>query len=212
MVNEQFSRINYSLSSLRKYYLRGSPIYIADNFYSNPEEIIDILHSNQPTVHHEIPNSKNGSEYDDLRHEISCTFIKDLSMSISNIHGQIPLTTEHLYSNLWKSYVNIPYETHYYYPHRDPGYTAIIYLNDYGEEYPGTNLYEPNCDVKEHLIHHQHIKPWRSKNDWNLIYTIPAKYNRLVIFNAKNFWHGMSVFDSRWMNHQRMNQVIFFQS
>ena len=203
---------DYCLKSLRTYYLQNSPIYIADNFYKNPEQVINILQSNQPTVHHYVPNSKNGVEYDDLRHEVKCSFISQLSMDISRIHGQMPVTTTDLYSNMWKSYTEIPHETHYYYPHIDEGYTAIIYLNDYGCEYPGTNLYTPNCDISEHLLHHQHIKPWRSKNDWNLIYTIPAKYNRLVLFNANLFWHGMSVFDSRWMNHYRMNQVIFYST
>jgi hypothetical protein len=202
--------IEYSLSSLRTYYLNNSAIYVADDFYSNPEQVIDILQSNQPTVHHYVPNSKNGVEYDDLRHEIKCSFISQLTMDISHIHGQVPITTTDLYSNMWKSYKEIPYKTHYYYPHRDEGYTAIIYLNDYGCEYPGTNLYEPNCDISEHLLHHQHIKPWRSKDNWNLIYTIPAKYNRLVLFNGNLFWHGMSVFDSRWTDHYRMNQVIFY--
>ena len=203
--------IKYSLSSIRTYYLKNSPIYIVDNFYSNPSEILNILQSNSPTVLHKTDKAtKNTVEYDDLRHEIPCSFMNILSMSISNIHGQNPISKDLLYSNLWKSHVPIPYETHYYYPHRDVGYTCLIYLNDYGEEYPGTNIYEPNCDVEEYLTREQHIHPWASKDEWNLIYTIPAKYNRLVIFNGKKFWHGMSLFDSRWVNHQRMNQVMFF--
>jgi hypothetical protein len=76
----------------------------------------------------------------------------------------------------------------------------------------GTNLYE-NIIPEKHLDGFEHYIPWRSKTNYKLIKTILPKYNRLVLFDAKKFLHGMNICnDDYFENHYRFNQVFFFES
>ena len=45
------------------------------------------------------------------------------------------------------------------------------------------------------------------KEDYELLLTFEGKYNRLVLFNGKKFYHGADVYYSPI---KRFNQVLFF--
>jgi hypothetical protein len=56
----------------------------------------------------------------------------------------------------------------------------------------------------------EHLKPWRPKSKYRVIKALEARYNRLVLFNGRQFLHGMSIDDDAFFKDYRFNQAIFF--
>ena len=56
--------------TIKEYLVEDSPVYTIDNFYKNPEEIVDFLLENEPEFHKidEHP-SLNSIYFEDKRHE-----------------------------------------------------------------------------------------------------------------------------------------------
>lgn len=100
------------------------------------------------------------------------------------------------------------YKDNFWWPHRDSGYNAIVYLNksDDGSEF-GTNLYKVKDKIPEGS---EHVNPWNPKDKWEVIAAFKSKYNRLVAFNGFLYHHGMSVDTDKWFYETRVNQVMFF--
>lgn len=190
-----------------------SEIYIIDNFYKNPEQIVEYLLSIFPPFHKitESP-SYNSVYFEDRRHKIESSQIKVIYNFLESICNRNSLKNNYIYTNLIKfikcNFNN--YTDNYWWPHLDFGYTGIVYLNE-NDNHSGTNLYKnlnpdeepPNCP--------EHYQPWRNKNNFDLIKTIEPKFNRLVLFNANKFLHGMNICnDIYFKNDYRINQVFFF--
>ena len=102
-----------------------------------------------------------------------------------------------------------PYEETYWWPHHDPGYTALIYLNKDDTE-NGTNLYRNLCPEKEPPKIPEHSEPWRPKERFELLKSLKPRYNRLVLFDGNKFLHGMNICDQRYYEYFRINQALFF--
>ena len=91
-------------------------------------------------------------------------------------------------------------------------------FNDYdGKEYEGTYIYLPKNE--EYTVKNQsneHKNPWTPKEEWEILLKIKAKYNRFVMFDGLEYWHGMHIHDNTWFGdtfddaNYRINQVLFF--
>lgn len=193
----------------------GSSIYIIDDFYKNPKDIVSFLLKSPTNIHKQdqYPSYNHVYFYDD-RH---CIIVDELNPVISWIESLVSQkfkdfgTNAHLFTN-YQTWVDNEFncwETNYWYPHLDFGYTAIIYLD---ETNCGTNLY--SCKNENELQRiagcNEHTEPWRSKQDWECIHRIEPKFNRMVIFEANKFYHGLE-FKPNLFKERRLNQVMFFE-
>ena len=196
----------------------GSNLYYIDDFYKHPDGIVKYLDMTPNVVHH--PNKKmkyqtlNGICFDDRRHNIKNKEITPVYNHLSKICGHIPISMhkdDSIITNktrFFKSKFN-DYKNNYWHPHTDPGYTALIYLNKSDSEC-GTNLYK-RAQLDLPYTRGEHVDPWRSKENWEIITTLKSNFNRCVLFDGNKFAHGMHICDDRYFDDQyRLNQVLFF--
>lgn len=189
-----------------------SKIYTIDNFFKNPDAIRDHL-TNTPTPlwKGNIMPSNNGVMFEDRRHHMTDTDIVLIQEMLSKLCGDSMFDSNtDMFSNCchFKRDKFNDYKNNFWSPHFDPGYTALIYLDK--DPGPGTNLYEQvETDVNNTP---EHWAPWRPRYKYKVIKTIESMYNRLVLFNGKQFLHGMAVEDDRFFNKERLNVAIFLIS
>lgn len=205
--------------AIKEYLIEDSLVYIVDNFYKNPKEIVDFLLDNKPEFHkiNEYP-SFNSIYFEDRRHFIESDEVIEVYEYLSKICKQnIESNGNEIITNFFKlkeSNFN-DYDNNYWFPHTDYGYTAIIYLNE-NDFYSGTNLYK-NLNPSEYpptgILHiPEHYKPWKNKKEFELIHSIEPKYNRMVLFDGFKFFHGMNICNHDYFGETyRMNQVLFFK-
>jgi hypothetical protein len=193
----------------------GSKIYIIDNFYQDPDSVLNFFLNNVPDLwKKEQTPSYNGIYFEDMRHKLQSEEIKDVYTFLSFLCNQSPLNPNTaLFTNMtkFKKCEFNDYKNNYWSPHKDLGYNGIVYFND-GDEVSGTNLYEnldpenepPNCP--------EHADPWRSKDKWRLVKTLIPRYNRLVLFDGLKFFHSMNICNDYYFGkNYRFNQVFFFE-
>jgi hypothetical protein len=193
-----------------------SKIYIVDDFYKNPHEIINWISKIPRTIHkaHQTP-SYNRVHFRDERHYIPVENINPIIEWMKEITGQEfdDLNTNCTFFSNWQSWVdnefNSVHESSVWYPHLDYGYTALIYFDE--ESIGGTNLYLPKNEHERSNIAkiNEHYEPWRSGDDWEVLVTLQSKFNRMVLFEADKFYHGLE-FSPKYFNTPRLNQAIFF--
>ena len=193
--------------------VQGSSIYYIDNFFNEPEKIVDYL-KNTPCPlwkGNERP-SNNGVQFEDRRHHIadeSITYIQTMLSELSGDQIYPESNGKDIFSNccFFKNSSFNDYKNNFWNPHKDGGYTAIIYLNK--DSGPGTNLYETvEPDVNKMP---EHWEPWRQRSKYKVIKTIESVYNRLVLFDGKKFLHGMAIEDDRFFHEERLNVVLFLK-
>ena len=198
----------------------GSNLYYIDDFYKHPDDIAELFNK-IPTYKHsglKHPNfeSLNGVYFNDRRISMKTDEITKVWDYLSSICNQKPniayasglyvLTNQHNFTD--KGFNN--YKDNYWHPHKDTGYTSLVYLNKH-DDVCGTNLYK---SVKPDLpaTRGEHVDPWRSKENWEIITTLKPKFNRCVLFDGLKFIHGMHIPDDRYFGkNYRLNQVFFFQ-
>lgn len=187
----------------------GSKIYYIDNFYKYPNELIAYLHTQHASLwkDRESP-SYNGIFFEDRRHEIESNKIANIAKFLSNLCGDLTL-----YSRVRTNFTRFKrcsfnnFNDNYWWPHQDLGYTAIIYFNS-----SSTNLYEV-VEAENLKGVKEHFAPWRSKRKFNIIKTIEPKFNSLVLFDGKKFFHGMNISDYTYFGSEyRTNQAIFLKA
>ena len=185
-------------------HVQGSPVYIIDDFYKYPEEVEDEFWSHELRYHKEGDPGYNGKLFHDMRHHFPHDDLWEVGDYIQGVCGaKYHGSGRDCLSNVFE-YEGNDHIDNYWYPHLDAGYTALIYF-----EGTGTNLYATpsRFEVEEINAHPEHVKPWRSKEDYELLLTFEGKYNRLVLFNGKKFYHGADIYYSPV---KRFNQVLFF--
>ena len=191
-----------------------SKIYIIDNFYQDPDSVVNFFLSINPHLWKmDQTPSYNSVHFEDKRHLLHSDEIAKVYDFLSFLCGQSSFDNTQLITNIakFKKCEFNNYENIYWWPHKDCGYTGIVYFND-GDEISGTNLYEnldsenepPNCP--------EHFDPWRNKDKWRLVKTLIPRYNRLVLFDGLKFFHGMNICNDYYFGQNcRFNQVFFFE-
>lgn len=190
-----------------------SKFYVIEDFFENPDEITEFLTLTPPTIwKKEDEPSYNTIYFDDMVHEIeSPNIIKPVYDLLGSICKEGAETYD-IRSNLFKfkNHHFNNFHENYWFPHKDHGHTGIVYLNK-DDDYNGTNIYR--CvDSTYSKLEVEHYQPWVPKEKFELIMTVPPKYNRLFLFNALKYYHGMNIFNDRYMGESeyRMNLVFFF--
>lgn len=201
---------------IKKDILLNSVIYHADNFYKNPDEVVEFIKS------HQIPLWKsddkklgkvstfNGLYFEDKRLVVDHPNLNRIYDLLSQTCGQYPQNYGKLITNntrfIHPQFNN--YENSVWYPHLDSGYTAIVYLNH--GSCGGTNLYVPQTIYPMDELP-EHLNPWKPRLLWPILKVLTSKYNRMVFFDGQKYAHGMSINDDRFFTEDRINQVFFFQ-
>lgn len=184
--------------------VNGSSVYIIDDFYKDIDSVESLISGYKAHYHKGDKEGYNGILFHDMRHNFYHESVAKVGDYLKELCGSSRLLSEsRVLTNIFK-YEGSDHEDNCWYPHIDPGYTAIIYF--YGS---GTNLYTCNNQFELSRIDNipEHLEPWRSKNDWECLLTVEGKRNRMMLFNGSLFYHGADIKDSPC---QRMNQVLFF--
>ena len=189
--------------------------YIIDDFYWSPKRIQEMFMTLDPIPHkHNVKPSYNGKYFKDMRHNLYSGQLKPIYDFLGKITKKRPKEGQdrRLSSNIFRMKDDPfhTYDTHYWWPHFDQGYTAIVYLNEVDDT--GTNLYQ-SCDEEEMAKQNteEHYEPWRPKEKYKLLHTFEPKFNRLVMFNGNKYCHGMNLKSNLFSKGQcRMNQVFFY--
>lgn len=194
--------------------VEGSDLYFINNFYLNPDQIVEFFLNTDSNLHKiDEPLSKNSIYFEDRRHTIVFPDINKIYKFVGNICKQSPLYEDTIITNLirFKKCDFNDYKNNYWWPHYDYGYTAIVYLNKNNSS-SGTNLYKNLDPTKEPPKIAEHCSPWRSKSKYQLIKTIESNYNQMVLFDGLKFFHGMNICnDDYFSKTYRLNQVFFFK-
>lgn len=200
-------------SKIEKIEFDKSYFYIIDDFYKNPDLILNLIFENDPILWKNWQKpSYNGIYFEDYRHQLQINGIENVFDYLSSICNKNSYEKKFL-TNVMRFKKNKfnDYKNNYWWPHLDRGYTAIVYLNNI--ECNGTNIYHSLKDDNEMRYQNEHFCPWRKKQYWQLYATIIAKFNRLVLFDASKFYHGASIDDETFFDGAfRLNQVMFFES
>ena len=193
----------------------GSKIFTIDNFYEDPDAILDYaLNPLPPLWKMEDQPSYNNVYFEDRHSEIFCKevepvfyFLQSLCKQDFNNFGEFEANVTRFKKGSFNDYKNC-----YWIPHNDIGYGAIVYLNK-DDTKSGTNFYEcldPENEPPEDITEHQ--DPWRPKEKYKVIKHIEPKYNRMVLYDGMRFLHGMNICnDDYFSDTYRVNQVYFFE-
>lgn len=202
--------------SIKEEYLLDSKITTVDDVFANPDEIVDFMSSTPAPLwktweSHQGYVNRNGIDYHDRRHNLQGTAVDSVLRFCSELCKQRPVSP-HLCTNVFRmtDTARNDIENCCWYPHRDLGYNAVFYLNK--DSGTGTNIYEKtgsdiddiDPDIKEHSV------PWRSKQVYHVIKYLPARFNRLVLFDGAKFYHGMHL-GPQFFFEDRYTLVGFFR-
>lgn len=196
--------------------IRDSIVYFIDDFYLNPYDVLKLFLSTPAELHKkDCRPSFNSIYFDDRRHSFISDEITPVYDYLIDICKQEPEHTKKTVSTNFTRFRKVSFNNYinnYWWPHIDPGYTAILYLNQ-DDCYSGTNLYKPLDIEKEPPANvNEHASPWRNKIYFELIETLEPKFNRMVLFDGFKFHHGMNICNDDYFDEKyRMNQVFFFK-
>ena len=178
------------------------------DFYKNPDEVVEFIHRYEPHFHkNSLGYFSQGYDFDDMRHTIYTFQIKPVWDFLGTVTKQIPCQDmedpEYLINTNYTYFRQI-YKNKHFYPHRDFGLTAMVYLDK--EIANGTNLYESISWDENKNEHRDH---YCNQDEVKVIAHTPSEYNKLVIWDGLKL-HGLCQ-DEKYINKWRLNQVFFFQ-
>ena len=195
--------------SVKKSSLFNSTLYEIENFYDDPDLVENYIQmQNPPLWKIEQGQWGNGVYFDDRRHTEVFKDLGPVYSFLSDLTGHKPAElAPKLLTNQFRmlSENHNNYKECYWFPHKDSGYTAIVYLNR--ETAPGTNLYHPRSVLDKDKFEHQ--DPWKPRTNYDLVYTSEARFNSAFVFDGLFFPHGMAIEDSRFFTETRLNQAFF---
>ena len=188
-------------------------IYTIDNFFKDPHKILDFMKTAPHTVWKGFENPKfNGIHYKYVKifhHSVEIQPVIDLMMPFFQ-KGEIQHKGFVLSDFYLRDPVNNDYKNNYFWPHKDFGFTGVVFLNEY--DGPGTNMYHENSMViRDPSIVPKSLDPWQSKENYTLEKVLMSKFNRCIFFDAFKFYHNIAVDDDAWFNEHRYNVVIHFK-
>lgn len=211
MTEENIFEINQNIV-LEAQLLNDSKLYVIDDFYKHPEKVLNIFLSVPPKIHKKNQKSSyNQIYFDDRRHRLKSDKISHVYKFLSSLCDQKSvLGDDAVVTNFtrFKTSAFNNYKQNYWWPHIDEGYTGILYLSNDTES--GTNLYNVLNYTKD-FNDNEHYKPWRNKEDYQILMSLESKFNRMVLFDALKFCHGMNICNQKYFSDEyRINQVFFF--
>jgi hypothetical protein len=187
--------------------INNSKIFIINNFYKNPEEVLNFFKSIKPQYYKlEESNSKNGIFFEDRRHKVYSKDFEKVENYLSNIIKQEPKNKGLILTNQFQFYKNSfnDYKNKHWIPHTDFGYNALVYFDN-----SETNLYKQILNHDFHKLS-EHDTCWIDKKYYEVIYTIKGSYNTCVAFDGK-IPHGQNITSDEFINNKRLTQPIFFK-
>ena len=178
------------------------------DFYKKPDEVVEFIHRFEPEWHkNPVGFFSQGYDFDDMRHTIYNWQIKPVWDFLRTVTKQKPLDNdpdmEYAIETNY-TYFHQIYKNKHFYPHRDRGQTAMVYLDK--ETANGTNIYK---NISWNEDKHQHRDHYCNENEVKVIAHTPSEYNKLVIWNGLEL-HGLCQ-DEKYIDRWRLNQVFFFQ-
>lgn len=190
-----------------------SNLYVIDDFYLNPDEVVEYITKPQPPLWKtEEGKTSNGKTFEDRRLIKDDPDLIEAYEALSSLCGQPPAYSNQRVITNQLRFIDKEtntYKTHYWWPHIDQGYNGIVYLNH--DEECGTNIYD-YADMQEYAARSskEHLNSWREKEKYVVLKEIKPKYNRLVLFDGL-FLHAMNICNDRYFGEEyRLNQVFFF--
>lgn len=190
--------------------LEDTTIWYIDDFYKNPDKIVDHLLEITPSYFKQNEGSGyNGTLFQDMRHiiEIDITHVYQFLSDLCGDPVGNNMVTTNCFRFLPCDFNN--YSDNYWWPHYDIGHTGIVYFND--DEECGTNVYKCLVSTEDRVRYNisEHLEPWRPKENYELLKSIKPRYNRCILFDAKRYLHGQNIIDDRYTDQFRLNQVLF---
>lgn len=198
------------ISNIQVEEFQGSKIYTMDNFYKYPEAILNhLLYNKVPELWKgNETSSYNGQHFFDLRHRFDNNGFKKVGTVLATLCNQTSPTLQTVRTNCFKLVDKEfnDYKNNFWGPHKDVGYTALIYFNNI---LTYTNIYEQLED--DIWTGPEHYEPWRSRKKYKIIKQLEGKFNRLIMFDGNKFLHGMDISTDEFFNSFRINQVLFLK-
>ena len=178
------------------------------DFYKKPDEVVEFIHRFEPEWHkNPVGFFSQGYDFDDMRHTIYNWQIKPVWDFLRTVTKQKPLDNdpdmEYAIETNY-TYFHQIYKNKHFYPHKDFGQTAMVYLDK--EIANGTNLYR-NISWDENKIEHK--DHYCNEDEVEVIAHTPSEYNKMVIWDGMKL-HGLCQ-DEKYIGKWRLNQVFFFQ-
>ena len=184
-------------------------VSVIRDFYKYPDQVVEFIHRYEP-IWHKNPCGyfSQGYDFDDMRHTIFTFQIKPVWDFLSKLVGQQPYTqlpdSQYALETNY-TYFHQIYNNKYFYPHLDPGMTALVYLDK--EIANGTNIYEPLTYSTQ--FKREHKDHYADEQELKVIAHTPSEYNKLVIWDGTKY-HGLCQ-DEKYIGKWRLNQVFLFQ-
>jgi hypothetical protein len=184
-------------------------VLVVDDFYDDPDEVrrraLQLTYRRPEGVNY--PGVVAATE-DDIRPTMECfsSLLGGIDIKCRRQEGAFRITTEADMTTR-KSLVHVD----------TPDFSAIVHLSKGNEE--GTYFYRHKALNLERVSREDNLRPivrqaieadTLNLDAWELLYSIPMKYNRLVIFDGKYFHSGAHRLTGASLAEGRMTQNYFF--
>lgn len=176
-------------------------IYI-DNIYKNYQQLKDYL-----VNINKIPRGKQ-TEYCNNYRNILCEHSDEFINLFNKLSIEYFNTNCSLNHKIFINTQNVKKDNNLqHWPHYDYSVTSVIYLDNF--ENGGTALYDYNPKAPETTLG-MGYGYLRDTSMLNIINIIPAKPNRMIMFDASKYLHGGYILDKNiYIDNQRITQAIF---
>ena len=200
------------------------PIIYIDNYYKNPEKVIDfsltLPYTNDTSVIHNYPGLRSTIKLNSFNVMSVLKYLfkfYNIDMKIENIEKSL------YHFNLMKSDKELnKLQT---YPHIDGigGFAGIVYLNKPEECNGGTAFYrykktkteKPETMMQFNKILNSINTTYKnyiidSNEDWDIIFKLSMKFNR-VVFYPNDVFHSAYIKRNDYLKYYRHTQTYFFR-
>jgi hypothetical protein len=197
-------------------------IIVIDGFYSNPDSVREVALNTKYT---NFGDEQNFPGAESEKSFYSHTIIERFEELVGK---QIKVTPEkYVFGKFRYSTKGDNAQTEV---HLDNGveWTGIVYLSKDQDSRGGLGIYKhrklelSKAPNQEHLnlLHCKDINEFdakyvypisKEKDQWELMYKIPIKYNRLILFQGSKYFHGITEQFGNSIDDARLTQNFFFQ-